>query len=121
MARRFEVDARFTQARKTGILNRNHTDISHINFMAADIETDSLTGALLGAGFDKQKNAAFIWEGVTLCLSREAVRDTLKSVAQLARGGSRISLDYLNFEPNFEPDKASGIIRKDEDRPVRNG
>lgn len=106
----FEVDASFTQNQKIDILNYNNISSSHVNFVAVDFEKDSLTDMLFVAGFDKQKKTAFIWEGVTLYLSKEAVQSTLRNIMEISSTGSLLGFDYLNFNP----DKAPKIIRKDE-------
>jgi len=94
----FEVDALYTQEEKKNILRMNNIDTNDVRFVTADFETDDLTEILSGNGFDETKRSLFLWEGVTLYLTREAVSNTLTSVASVSEAGSMLALDYLNFD-----------------------
>ena len=68
----------------------------HLNlvFVPIDFETDQLNEALIRAGFDPQKPAFFSWLGTTYYLTKDAIRETLGRVADVAAPGSRIVFDY---------------------------
>jgi O-methyltransferase involved in polyketide biosynthesis len=51
----------------------------------------------MDAGFDRNKPALFLWEGVTPYLNRAAVEDTLRKIAGTAKG-SFIAFDYVTTE-----------------------
>ncbi|WP_437807614.1 class I SAM-dependent methyltransferase [Sorangium sp. So ce1078] len=59
-----------------------------------DFERDRLDEALLSAGFRPSEPAFWIWEGVAVYLTREAIEATLRLTAALSAPGSRIALTY---------------------------
>ncbi|XXX73352.1 SAM-dependent methyltransferase [Sorangium sp. So ce134] len=59
-----------------------------------DFERDRLDDALLSAGFRPAEPTFWIWEGVIVYLTREAIEATLRLVAALSAPGSRIALTY---------------------------
>ena len=65
--------------------------------MSADFEKEDWLRRLIDKGFDIEKPAIYIWEGVTYYLDETAVLDTLRKVAGNA-GGSVIAFDYLTTE-----------------------
>src|SRR5829696_5561414 len=64
-----------------------------VAFVAAGFETEDWLGKLVGAGFDTERPALFLWEGVIIYLDREAVEDTLRKVASCAKG-TLLAFDY---------------------------
>ena len=62
-------------------------------FVAVDFERDSLTDALVAAGFDSRRRSFFTWLGTVPYLSPEAVRSTLSTIARLP-GGAELVFDY---------------------------
>jgi O-methyltransferase involved in polyketide biosynthesis len=52
---------------------------------------------LVDAGFEPDKPSFFLWEGVTYYLDREAVEDTLRTIASTATG-SVVAFDYLTVD-----------------------
>jgi len=105
----FEIDASYTQKDKIALLRQNHIDFHHVRFVPIDFEKDDLAKTLLQNGFEEQKRSLFLWEGVTLYLTREAMRRTLGSIASVAKDQSVLAFDYLNFDPG-----ENQIIKKDE-------
>ena len=57
-------------------------------------ERDRLRDVLLDAGFDRDAPAFWIWEGVTVYLSRAALDATLADVAELSAPRSRLAVTY---------------------------
>lgn len=94
----FEVDAPKTQAIKRVMVQRAGIDPAGVTFVAADFEKDDWLSLLVDAGFDTNKPALFLWEGVIMYLDREAVEDTLRKIASTARG-SVVAFDYFTTEP----------------------
>jgi methyltransferase (TIGR00027 family) len=96
--RSFEVDAPKTQAVKRELLNKTSIDSTRVTFVSADFEKDDWLTKLIEAGLDPKQPALFIWEGVTMYLNREAIEDTLRKIASIAKG-SMVAFDYFTTEP----------------------
>ncbi len=96
--RSFEVDAPKTQAIKREMLKKAGIDSARVTFVAADFEKEDWLTRLVDAGFDADKPALFLWEGVIVYLDREAVEDTLRKIASTAKG-SVVAFDYFTTEP----------------------
>jgi len=96
--RSFEIDTPKTQAIKREMLKQAGIDSTGITFVAADFEKEDWLTRLVDAGFDINKPALFLWEGVIMYLDKEAVEDTLRKIASTARG-SVVALDYMTTEP----------------------
>src|SRR4029450_13670513 len=80
----FEVDSPQTQMVKRETLQKVGIDSSAVTFVAADFEKDDWRGCLSAAGFDPDERTLFLWEGVTMYLSRETVEDSLRRIASTA-------------------------------------
>ena len=90
----FEVDQPGSQAWKLRRLES--LDIArpaNLTFAGVDFETQTLTDGLTAAGFDFGARAVVSWIGVTMYLTMEAIRGTLRQLATLAPG-SRVALTY---------------------------
>jgi methyltransferase (TIGR00027 family) len=59
-----------------------------------DFMTERLEQRLHDSGYDASRRTLFIWEGVTMYLSSEAVDDTLAFVRTQSKSGSSIIFDY---------------------------
>ena len=66
-----------------------------VSYVPIDFNKQTLQEELIKAGYDKNKKTLFIWEGVTYYISKEAVKSTLKFVANQSSPGSSIVFDYL--------------------------
>lgn len=94
-ARFFEVDhpdmQRYKRARLAAAgLHDDGRVLVPVNF-----ETDRLDERLARAGFSRDVVTFWIWEGVTPYLTRAAVEDTLRAVADLSAAGSRVAITYI--------------------------
>jgi methyltransferase (TIGR00027 family) len=92
----FELDFPATSRRKARIVAEHArelpaTDVRHVEI---DFLNESLDDALIRSGFQRGAQTFFIWEGVTMYLTRSAVKDTLARVHDLGGGGSRMALDF---------------------------
>jgi methyltransferase (TIGR00027 family) len=94
----FEVDGPKTQAVKRQLLEKTGIDASGVTFVSADFEREDWFLRLVQAGFDLEKRALFLWEGVVHYLDREAVEASLRKIASTARG-SAVAFDYFTTEP----------------------
>lgn len=95
--RSFEVDTLKTLTIKQEVLEKADVDPAGVTFVAADFEQKDWLSRLVEAGFDSDKPALFLWEGVTPYLDRAAVEDTLRKIASIAQG-SVIAFDYFTTE-----------------------
>jgi methyltransferase (TIGR00027 family) len=96
--RSFEVDAPKTQAVKREMLKEAGIDTAQVVFVAADFEKEDWLTRLVDAGFDADKPALFLWEGVIIYLDKEAVAGTLRKIGSTAKG-SVLAFDYFTTEP----------------------
>jgi methyltransferase (TIGR00027 family) len=95
-ARFFEVDHPETQAeklRRAGALEGYPRD--EASYVACDFERQDFLTELAGAGFRADREALFVWEGVTPYLSEQAVRATLRRLAEGTAPGSVVVFDHL--------------------------
>lgn len=81
---------------------------AYLHFVPVDFEISSWWDELLKAGFDPDKPTLVACTGVTLYLSREAVRSTLSQLASLASGSTLAMTFYLPME-----------LLEDEDKPMQ--
>jgi methyltransferase (TIGR00027 family) len=92
----FEVDHPSTQRYKAERLVRAgvRPRAQRVTRVAVDFERDRLDGALRSAGLDPARRSFWIWEGVTVYLTPDAIAATLSAVSALASPGSRIAVTY---------------------------
>jgi methyltransferase (TIGR00027 family) len=67
----------------------------HVSYIPIDFEKMKLAEGLLTHGYDKNLKTLFIWEGVTMYITPEAVEETLAFVANDSGRGSSIIFDYI--------------------------
>ena len=102
----FEVDMAPTQNAKIEGLEAAGIAHDHVIFVETDFNQQTWMQALTEAGFDSSLTTFVLWEGVTMYLTAEAVRDTLKLFASLP-AGSELAFDYfsrelIDAEPPYE-------------------
>ena len=66
-----------------------------VRYVAADLNVETLHDALERAGFDASRPALCSWFGVTYYLGKDAIRETLASIATKMAPGSSVMFDYL--------------------------
>ena len=93
----FEVDSPPTQAVKRATLDRAGVPAGAVTFVPADFERQDWLACLAATGFDAGARTLFLWEGVTMYLTRAAVEDTLRKIASTAPG-SVVAFDYFTTE-----------------------
>jgi methyltransferase (TIGR00027 family) len=92
----FEVDHPATQADKLAKVQVVFGTIpAHVTFVPVDFNTQSLEQRLPESGYDLNLKTLFIWQGVTMYLTDEAVDDTLRFIVQHSAPGSAIVFDYI--------------------------
>lgn len=103
----FEVDHPATQARKERVLQRiarrHPPPAVDVRRIPVDFERASVAKGLLSAGFDRSLPTFFVWEGVSMYLTRDAVKKTLDTIAGLAPAGCEIAFDawFLLDDPDL--------------------
>jgi methyltransferase (TIGR00027 family) len=91
----FEVDHPDTQAlKKQKVLQMVGSLPEHVVYVPVEFSTEDLGQKLRDNGYDNALKTLFIWEGVTLYLTSEAVDDTLAFVANSCEGSS-IIFDHI--------------------------
>jgi methyltransferase (TIGR00027 family) len=90
----FEVDHPATQSDKRTRVAQLPPAKGIVTFVPVNFERDALATALERAGHDPASPTCWIWEGVVMYLTREAVRATLAAVAQRSSPGSTLIINY---------------------------
>lgn len=90
----FEVDHPSTQAYKRPRATAFSITARAVRYVAVDFERDDLGESLAAAGQTVDAPTTWIWEGVTMYLTRDAVRATLSTIAARSAKGSTLVLTY---------------------------
>ncbi len=94
--RTFEVDHPATQADKVAKLKAIFGKVpEHVTYVSVDFNTQTLEKRLLESGYDSKRKTLFIWQGVTMYLTPQAVDSTLAFVVNHSGAGSAIVFDYI--------------------------
>jgi methyltransferase (TIGR00027 family) len=92
----FELDVPATQKPKLQIYCKNKFVIPPwLVFASIDFNRERITDVLHKAGYQDGQQTLFIWEGVSMYLSAEAVNSTLTFIQSCAAPGSQVVFDYL--------------------------
>lgn len=89
-----EVDHPSTHRYKADRLANAGLSAKNTTRVAIDFERERLSDVLPAAGFDPRAPSFWIWEGVTVYLTREAIAVTLRAVGELSAPGSRLAVTY---------------------------
>lgn len=90
----FEVDHPATQGDKRARVAGLPPAEGNIQFVSVDFERESLDQVLERSGHDRSAPTCWIWEGVVMYLTREAMRATLAHVARRSTAGSTLIVNY---------------------------
>lgn len=90
---RFELDHPRVQALKRSSLREAGIETPGVTFVPVDFGREDAFEKLTASGYDPGRKTAFLWEGVTLYLSEDAVRKTLRGVREHAAPGSVVVAD----------------------------
>jgi methyltransferase (TIGR00027 family) len=91
----FELDHPEVLKFKRSIINKKLGGLpSNMSLVPIDFNNQDLGEELKKAGYDLSSNTFFIWEGVTQYISKDAIDNTLKYIAQASKG-SRIVFTYV--------------------------
>jgi methyltransferase (TIGR00027 family) len=92
----FEVDHPSTQQVKMKKVRALMGGLpEYVSYVSIDFNTESLVDRLAQCGYDEHKKTLFIWEGVVMYLSAEAVAGTLGFIAQHSGCASQVVFDYI--------------------------
>jgi len=109
----FELDIQPTQERKKELLNQAGIPIpGQLTFVAINFNTDNIAETLTRAGFNRNKLALYVWEGVTYYLPAKVVDDTLSVIMTNSPAGSFICFDYASHSPELSNDETVKKIRE---------
>jgi len=101
----YEVDFPTTSRRKARIVARRAGELpeANVRVVEIDFQTQSLRERLVASGFRKGARNFFVWEGVSMYLTREAVKTTLRTLCEVSAPRSEIAMDiwYLLDEPDL--------------------
>ena len=88
----FEVDHPATQADKRLRLKRLKIEVSHIRFVALDLNRGGVDSALIDSGWDPDANSLMLCEGLAVYLDARVLETLLKDLRVLATAGARLAL-----------------------------
>lgn len=97
----FEVDHPATQREKRTHLAELPSAIGTVTFVPMNFELESLGAALDRAGHDRASPTCWIWEGVVMYLTRDAMRATLAGIADRSAPGSTLIVNYHTLHRRF--------------------
>lgn len=89
----FELDQAVDQAHKRKYLAAAKIESSHVRFVEVDFSDGDWINSLLATDYDPERKTIFLWEGVTLYLSKRAVEATLRALMGNAASGSVVIAD----------------------------
>ena len=97
----FEVDHPATQGEKRARVTALPPAAGTVSFVSIDFEREALGTVLERAGHDRSSPTCWIWEGVVMYLTREAMRSTLAGVAARSARGSTLIVNYHSGQRGF--------------------
>jgi methyltransferase (TIGR00027 family) len=90
----FELDDNQILERKLQLLEKGVTVPAALSYADMSCEPSSLGKNLEAAGYDREKQTLFIWEGATYYLKPEEVDGTIRFMGANAPAGSTLCFDY---------------------------
>jgi methyltransferase (TIGR00027 family) len=90
----FEVDHPATQGDKRSRVAELPPATGIVSFVSIDFEVDSLDAVLDRAGHDRSLPTCWIWEGVVMYLTRDAMHATLAGIGGRSARGSTVIVNY---------------------------
>lgn len=107
----FEVDHPATSRRKARILAHHAAELPPVDVrrVEVDFETQSFRAELRTAGFRERGKTFFVWEGVSMYLTRAAVKGTLETMRVMSASGSQVVLDLWYLQDDHD---LRGVARR---------
>ena len=97
----FEVDHPATQGAKRARVPELPPAFGDVVFVSMNFEEQQLGEVLAHAGHDRAAPTCWIWEGVVMYLTKEAMRATLASISARSAPGSTLILNYHSQHRGF--------------------
>ena len=97
----FEVDHPATQSEKRAWVANLSPAVGTVSFVSIDFEREALGTVLDRAGHDPSSPTCWIWEGVVMYLTREAMHRTLAGIAERSARGSTLIVNYHSGQRGF--------------------
>jgi methyltransferase (TIGR00027 family) len=92
----FELDAPTTQQHKKKILQKHNISIPpQVSFVPINFSKESMDKVLSRSVYDSSEKSFFIWEGVTMYLPEEVIKETLAFIKYNSGSGSTVAFDYF--------------------------
>ena len=92
----FELDIATTQEAKLGVYRSKQVELpDSLVFVPIDFDRQDIGETLRAAGYRDGEKTLFLWEGVSMYLTEEAVHGTLDFVGSSAAKGSVLLFDYV--------------------------
>jgi methyltransferase (TIGR00027 family) len=91
----FELDHPATRVYKQERVGQLSPLARRVCHVAIDFERQRIDEVLAAAGFDVAQPSCWIWEGVSMYLSRAAIEKTLGTIAELSAPGSTLVMTYI--------------------------
>jgi methyltransferase (TIGR00027 family) len=91
----FEIDHPATGRRKATIIARHAKELPELDLrrVEVDFEKQSFRRELRKAGFRERRRTFFVWEGVSMYLTRSSVKKTLQTLRAMGGPGSQLVAD----------------------------
>ncbi len=91
-----ELDVPATLEAKINVLKQKKISLpSELVFAPINFDRDEIGNVLAKAGFQTLQHTLFLWEGVTMYLSAQAVDKTLEFIRSSSAAGSKVVFDYI--------------------------
>lgn len=97
----FEVDRPATQQDKRARVAQLPSPVGVVSFVSIDFERESLDTVLETAGHDASVPTCWIWEGVVMYLTRDAMHATVAAIAGRSAMGSTLIVNYHTAHRGF--------------------
>jgi len=97
----FEIDHPATQGEKRAKIAELPAPIGSVSFVPIDFERESLDSVLERAGHNRSLATCWIWEGVVMYLTHDAMGATLASIARHSAPGSTLIVNYHTVHRRF--------------------
>ncbi|MFC2070094.1 SAM-dependent methyltransferase [Chloroflexota bacterium] len=114
-AKIFELDHQTTQSVKIERVTNIFGSVpDNVIYVPIDFENDKLDKRLFKNGYDRNLKTLFIWEGVTMYITAEAVNETLAFIATNSGKGSSIIFNYISksfLDRTYELEYANKLLR----------
>jgi methyltransferase (TIGR00027 family) len=106
----FELDQKATLNVKVETLREADIEHDWITYVPVDYARESWVDKLLAAGFDRTRKTLFVWQSVSLFLEEDAVRTTLREMADLCETKCVVAQDF--YSRAFVSGETSMVVRR---------